>query len=446
MEGSMSRRLLVPAALILLGLMLMPHPSAQQVMPRDAPKAFVNARLIDGTTVIDDAVMLVSEGRVQAAGPARRVKIPLAAQRVDVDGRFVVPGFINAHGHVGDAQGLKPGTEENTEANVRRQLGVYARYGITTVVSLGDDGGNAPFVVRDEQKTVDLDHARLFVAGSVLNPKTVDEARQQVGEHAARRVDIIKIRVDDNLGRTEKMPEPVFKALIEEAHARKLRVAAHLYYLADAKALVRAGLDVLAHSVRDLEVDDEFLSLAKARGVCMSPTLVREVSTFVYETTPAFFADPFFLREVGKEVVDDLSKPERQASVRASASAQQYKASLKTAMRNLKRMSDAGITVALGTDSGASARFQGYFEHMEMDLMAEAGLTAPEILKAATLGAASCMRVSNDLGSLAAGRWADFVVLETNPLENISNARQINSVWIAGNRIVRPTNGTPSGN
>jgi imidazolonepropionase-like amidohydrolase len=441
----MSRRLFAPAALALFGLTLTSHPVAQQVLPRGGPKAFVNARVIDGTTVVDDAVILVTDGRVQAVGPSRRVKIPLAAQRVDVGGRFVVAGFINAHGHVGDAQGVKAGVEENTDTNVRRQLGVYARYGITTVYSLGDDGGNAPFSVRNEQNTVNLDHARLFVSSVVLNPKTVEEARRQVAEHAARRVDIIKIRVDDNLGRTEKMAEPVFTAIIEEAHARKLRVAAHLYYLADAKALVRAGLDVLAHSVRDLEVDDEFLSLAKSRGVCLSPTLAREVSTFVYETTPAFFSDPFFLREVGREAIDELSKPERQAAVRASASAQQYKASLKTAMRNLKRMSDAGVPIALGTDSGASARFQGYFEHMEMDLMAEAGLTPAEILKSATTGAAACMRASNELGSLASGRWADFVVLEASPLETISNARQINSVWIAGNRIHRPGNGSPTG-
>jgi imidazolonepropionase-like amidohydrolase len=442
----MSRRIPLLSALSLFVYALTSQPLAQQVVPRGGLKAFVNGRVIDGTTVIDNAVILVNEGRIRTVGPARRVTIPVAAQRVDVGGRFILPGFINAHGHVGDAQGLTPGVEANTDENVRRQLGVYARYGITTVVSLGDDGASSPFRIRDAQNTVGLDHSRLFVASTVLNPTTVEEARTLVADHAARRVDIIKIRVDDNLGRTEKMSEPVFRAIIEEAHARKLRVAAHLYYLADAKALIRAGLDILAHSIRDAEVDDELLTLARSRGVCISPTLAREVSTFVYESTPAFFADPFFLREVTRETLDQLSTPERQAAVRASASAQQYKASLKTAMRNLKRMSDAGIPVALGTDSGAAARFQGYFEHMEMDLMAEAGLTPAQILKAATSDAAACMRMSDQLGALAPGRWADFVVLEASPLEQISNARQINSVWIAGNRIARPGAGSTAAN
>jgi imidazolonepropionase-like amidohydrolase len=440
----MTPRIPLVSALSLIVFALASQPLAQQVIPRGGLKAFVNARLIDGTAVIEDAVILVNEGRVQAVGAARRVTVPVGARRIDVDGRFIVPGFVNAHGHVGDAQGLSAGVEPNTVDNVRRQLGVYARYGITTVVSLGDDGGSAPFSVREEQNTLEIDHARLFVASTVLNPTTAEEARTLVAEHAARRVDVIKIRVDDNLGRGQKMPEPVFRAIIEEAHARKLRVAAHLYYLADAKALIRAGLDVLAHSIRDAEVDEELLTLATSRGVCISPTLAREVSTFVYETTPAFFSDPFFLREVRKDTLDELTTPERQAAIRASPSAQQYKVGLKTAMRNLKRMADAGVPVALGTDSGAAARFQGYFEHMELDLMAEAGLTPAQILKAATSDAAACMRLADQLGTLAPGRWADFVVLDASPLDRIANARLINSVWIAGNRIARPGNESPS--
>ena len=436
-----SRRFILLSALAVAVLAPTSHSKAQQALPRGGLKAFVNARLIDGMggPLIAGAVVLVNDGRIQAAGPAARITVPVSAQRVDVDGRVIVPGFINAHGHVGDAQGLKSGPEFNTIENVARQLSLYARYGVTTVFSLGDEGGDATIRVRDGQNTVNLDHARLFVSGPVLNPKTPEEAREQVAASAARGVNIIKIRVDDNLGRTAKMPEPVYRALIEEAHARKLRVAAHLFYLADAKGLLRAGVDFLAHSVRDTDVDAELIGLLKARDVCVCPTLAREVSTFVYETTPSFFTDPFFRREADPAVLEHLSAPERQATVRASASAQQYKVALGVAKRNLKQLSDAGVRIALGTDTGVLGRFQGYFEHMEMDLMTEAGLTPAQILQAATSDAARCMQLA-DVGTLTPGRWADFVVLEGSPLDAIANAHQINSVWIAGNRLERTAN------
>ena len=436
----MSRSLVVPWC-VAVALAIGAQTLAQRTLPGGGLKAFVNARLIDGTggPAVDNAVLLVNEGRVQAAGAAARVTVPVTAQRVNVEGRVIVPGFINAHGHVGETQGLKSGAEFYTAENVAAQLGLYARYGITTVFSLGGDE-DAGMRIRDAQDTVALDHARLFVAGPVLNPKTPDEARQQVANLASRGVDIVKIRVDDNLGTGTKMPEPVYRALIEEAHARKLRVAVHLYYLADAKAVVRSGADFIAHSIRDTDVDAELIGLLKSRDICVCPTLAREVSTFVYESIPAFFSDPFFLREVDRSILDQLSDPQRQATVRASKSAQQYKASLEVAMRNLKVLSDAGVRIALGTDTGPPGRFQGYFEHMEMDLMARAGLTPAQILRAATSDAASCMLVADTLGTLTPGRWADFLVLDADPLQAIANARQINSVWIAGNRIERPTN------
>jgi imidazolonepropionase-like amidohydrolase len=152
-------------------------------------------------------------------------------------------------------------------------------------------------VLRDAQGAPSLDRARIFVAGDVITGRTPDEARAAVARVAALKPDVIKIRVDDNLGTATKMTPDVYRAVIEEAHARKLRVAAHIFYLEDAKDLVRSGVDVIAHSVRDKEFDAETLALMKARGVAYCPTLTREVSAFVYESTPAFFTDPFFLRK-----------------------------------------------------------------------------------------------------------------------------------------------------
>ncbi len=400
--------------------------------------AFVGARIIDGTGAgaIDDAVVVVREGRIEAVGPSGSVDIPSGAARVDLTGRTIIPGLINAHGHVGDTRGLETG--HYSEANVLRQLALYARYGITTINSLGGDGPEG-IRVRDAQNTPTLNRARLYAAGAVVTGDTPDAARQMVEENAAMNVDFIKIRVDDNLGTATKMTPEIFSAVIEAAHDRGLRVASHLYYLEDAKALLRSGTDFVAHSVRDQDVDLVLIDLLTERDVCYSPTLTREISTFVYEDVPEFFEDPFFLKEADPADLEALKQPERQQRVRESRSAQQYKRALEVALRNLKLLVDGGATIALGTDTGPAARFQGYFEHMELALMADAGLSPMQILVSATGDAARCLGL-DDVGTLERGKWADFVVLTEDPLVDILNSRSIESVWIAGNRVPETSN------
>jgi imidazolonepropionase-like amidohydrolase len=189
--------------------------------------------------------------------------------------------------------------------------------------------------------------------------------------------------------------------------------------------------------VRDNEVDKELIAALKPSGVCYCPTLMREVSTFVYESTPDFFADPLFLAHANPEWVATLKEPARQQAMRTSTTARRYKTALEVASRNLKRLSDAGIPIAMGTDTGPTGRFQGYFELMELELMVKAGLTPRQALTAATRDAARCMKVDGQLGTLERGKWADFVVLDADPLANISNVRRISSVWIAGNKVAR---------
>jgi imidazolonepropionase-like amidohydrolase len=386
-------------------------------------RAFTGLTLIDGTdrAAVANATLLVRAGRIVAAGPADRVTIPAGAERIALTGRTVIPGLINAHGHVTDAA---------------RDLATYAAYGVTTVFSLGGEPPGV-FAARASQATPSLTRSRVFVAGPVLAPASPEEARTQVAGVAAEKVDFVKIRVDDNLGTTPKMPPAVYRAVIDEAHRRGLRVAAHLFYLADAKDLLAAGADFIAHSVRDAEVDAALLSAMKAAGVCLSPTLMREVSTFVYESTPAFFADPLFRAHANAEWVATLQEPARQQAMRTSASAQRYKAALEVASRNVKRLADAGIPIAMGTDTGPTGRFQGYFELLELELMVKAGLTLRQALAAATREAARCLKVDRDLGTLEPGKWADFVALDADPLADISNVRRIASVWIAGNAVNR---------
>ena len=375
---------------------------------------------------------MIRDGRIAAIGPSRSVSVPRGAQTTTLAGTFVVPGFISAHAHISDVNGLRP--RAYTAANTARQLGVLARYGVTTVWSLG--GEQAPaFEARDAQSTPSLNRTRLYLAGEVITAATPAEARQAVARVAATKPDVIKIRVDDNLGTTAKMTPEVYRAVIGEAHARQLRVAAHIFYLEDAKDLLRAGADVIAHSVRDRDVDDEFLSLMKTKQAAYIPTLTREISTFIYESTPAFFSDPFFLKEADPAVVAQLEEPARQAAMRESRSAQRYRAGLEVAKRNLKRIADAGILIAMGTDAGPfPERFLGYFEHVEMEMMVEAGLTPVQALRAATADAARAMRVEG-VGTLTPGAWADLVALDADPRRDIRNTRTIAGVWIAGNPV-----------
>jgi imidazolonepropionase-like amidohydrolase len=401
-------------------------------------KAFTGATIFDGTgaPAVTNGIVIVEGGRVKAIGPAARVQIPAGAQRIDAAGKTIVPGMINAHGHVADTQGLRSAPEFYTDENLLRQLGLYARYGVTTVFSLGGDR-EAGFKLRDQQETSSLDRARLYVAGEIITGKTPDEARNQVGRVAATKPNMIKIRVDDNLGANPKMSPEVYQAVIDQAKKHNLWVAAHLFYLEDARGLLESGVGLIAHSVRDKEIDRETIALMKKRGVCVVPTLTREVSTFVYESKPAFFSDPFFLREADNAVLQQLQEPKRMEAMRASASAQRYKTALEVASRNLKKLVDSGVKIAMGTDTGPPARFQGYFEHMELDLMAKAGMSPAQILKSASGDAAECMQVKGKVGILQPGAWADMIVLDRNPLEDIKNMRTIQSVWIAGNQVRR---------
>lgn len=409
------------------------EPAPEPVALTPGLQAFVGGRIINGTGAapIENGVLVVRSGRIEAVGSSDAVAVPADAEQIDVSGRTLMPGMINAHGHINNVQGLDQ--VDYTEAQVERQLGLYARYGVTTVFSLGGDGPES-MTVRDRQNSEDLDRARIYVAGNIVLGPTPEEAREQVNEVAKSGADVVKIRVDDNLGSTGKMTQETYQAVIEASHEHGLKLTAHMYYLEDAKGLLAAGADLLAHSVRDAEVDDDLVKLLRDTGVCYCPTLMREVSTFVYESRPDWFDDEFFSKEVDPGVIAALDSEEwRERS--SSPSAQTYKAQLEVAKANLKTLSDAGIPIAMGTDTGPAARFQGYFEHGELALMVEAGLTPMQAIVASTSMAAQCMEVDADLGSLEAGKWADFLVLAANPLDDITNTKSLETVYIAGNVV-----------
>jgi imidazolonepropionase-like amidohydrolase len=397
--------------------------------------AFVGGRVIDGTgRVIDNGIVIVNGAKVTAVGPASTT-VPAGATRIDLKGKTILPGLVNAHGHVAATTGLRSDPASYTRDNLLRQLRTYAMYGVTTVFSLGDDQA-AGFELRNENASV-ADRARLFVAGPVISGDTAEAARAMANTVADMKPDLLKIRVDDNLGSGRKMPEAAWRAVIDAAHARKLPVAVHIYWLADAKATLLAGADMIAHSVRDVPVDDQFINALKSRDVCYSPTFTREISTFIYDATPSWVDDPFFLKGAEKGVAEQLKDPKRQEQIKNSGAwkaGQQYKASLEVAKRNLKTLVDRGVRIAFGTDSGPPGRFQGFFEHLELEMMVEAGLTPMQALVSATGDAARCHHKAGELGTLAPGAAADLLIVNANPLENIRNLRNIDSVWINGKK------------
>lgn len=428
----LSRHLVSIGTLLVLAAFSFQFSLAQA--PAGGAVALTGARVINGTGAppLENATIVIANGRIEAVGT--KVKIPAGATRVDMSGKTIMPGIINAHGH------LSFKFDESLPAREKliRQLRVYSDYGVTTVVVLGTGQGDLDEAVklREEQGHGTLDRARVYAAGpSLRNIKTADEARTRVDAYADAKADLIKMHI---FGTAEDTQPAVYKVLIDEAHKRGLRVAAHLFYIKDARGLLDAGVDVIAHSVRDQDVDAPLIAEIKRRDVGYIPTLTRDLAIFVYESTPPFFTDPFFLREASfyGPQMKQLTDPTQQEKTRNNQEAQSIKQALKQANRNLKTLSEAGVSIGLGTDSGINlGQWQGYFEHMEMEMMVKAGLTPMQALVAGTGGAAHVWRLEQNLGTIQPGKQADLLVLNANPLSDIRNTRQIDSVWIGGRRL-----------
>lgn len=386
---------------------------------------------------IEQGALVVREGRVISVFSTATQPLPESGIDVVALGDvYVTPGIINAHGHVGMADGLATGAAVYSEDLVRHQLATYAHYGVTSVVSLGDEPPEA-FSVRDDMSDYAPGRARLWVAGDVLAPESPDEARQQVAVAAETNPDWVKIRVDSQLGRQTPMPAQVYQQVISSSHGYELPLASHMVTLEDSKGLLRAGTDLLAHSVRDARVDDELIELMLERDICITPTLTREISTFVYAERPDFFDDPWFRQTVPDNVIEQLQDPQVQAQYRTDEAAY-YQQALPLAEENMMTMFEADVRIAMGTDSGPPARFQGYFEFLEMQMMEAAGMPPVDVLRSATSVAAECMGLGDTLGRLDVGYWADFVTFSEDPLTSMDHLRSLEQVFIAGERFESP--------
>ena len=378
-------------------------------------RVFEGARVItgDGSAPINDAVLVVSNGQFTAVGRKGQIKIPAGAVRVDLTGKNVMPAIIDAHKH------LSIKRDELID-----QLQHLAYYGIGAAMSLGQDTGDVAFQVRAE--TIP-NAARLRTAGRGIaggEPgrsdapywiKNEEEGRKAVRELAERKVDIVKVWVDDRDHSVTKVTPAQYAAVIDEAHKHNLRTISHIFTLEDAKGVLRAGIDAFAHSVRDKDIDDEFVNMMKARpNMIVDPNLPdRGVKV-----------DRSWLRD--SVTAEEFQKI--QASSKDDPKAQEF---FGIQSRNLKRLNAAGVRIALGTDGNIT-----WAAHEEMEDMVLSGMTPGQVIVAATRNAAALMQLK-DAGTVEKGKSADFLVLDANPLDDITNTRRINAVYLRGTQVDR---------
>jgi imidazolonepropionase-like amidohydrolase len=410
---------------------------------------FEGARLIvgDSSAPVEDSAFIVENAKFSRIGKRGELEVPAGAARVDLTGKTVMPALVDSHIHIGFNKGLTFELENFTRENVIDHLNRMAYYGVAATMSMGTDPGDLPFQLRDESHP----GALYLTTGRGLRPpkekgptfsqqdvtymvSSEEEARQDVRELAAKKVNIVKIWVDDSRGREPKLSPVLYRAIIDEAHKNSMRVVAHITYLDDAKDLLRAGIDGFVHPVRDKDIDDEFMELLKQRPhVFFNPNL-GNTDRGTYVEKPAWIDDPLLRETVSPELLKRAGDFYAARTVKDTEDSRETYARMQ---RTIAKLNAAGVLIALGTDTGPRDQFFGYTSQRELELMVAAGMTPAQVIVAATRTPAEILGIGERLGTVAAGKSADFLVLDANPLDNIANTRRIASVYLRGEELDR---------
>ena len=407
----------------------------------------------DGSPAVDNAALLVEGGAIVHLARKGDIGLPAGATRVDLTGKTVMPAIISTHVHPGFQRGLTYLAENFNRQTIMDDLNRALYFGVSTVMSLGIETGDVMFQIRADQAEGRVGGARLLLAGRGIGAPnagpgnsiysdftyevtTIDQIRRAVQEQAARKVDIIKIWVDDRGGRAPRLPIPLALAAIDEAHKQGLKIAAHIFYHEDAVALAQAGIDAFAHLVRDREMSDALIALMLRNRVYVMPNL-NAPERATHGSPPAWVDEPYLaglLRDVvASEVVGRIRNSFSGRDPAELARRQQGYAILQ---RSVAKLSAAGAAIILGGDTGLEDNIFGYAEHKELELMVGAGMTPSGAIVAATSRAAEFIGLT-DRGTLAPGKRADLLVLDANPLDDIRNTRRIAKFYLAGVEVDR---------
>jgi imidazolonepropionase-like amidohydrolase len=446
------------AVLVLVAAPLLVSFAAPQAAPTNETIVLKDVRVIDGSGAppMEHAAIVIEGSRIVCVGPADKLKWPKSARVIDYAGKTVLPGLISDHSHVGQIDGTTAGSQNYNRANILRQLHQYEAYGVTTITALGLNA-DLFYELQPELHSGTLPGADLFGAdhgigvpdgappfalpqNQIYRPATPEDAIRAVDHMATRKPDLIKLWVDDFHGTLRvKMSPEMYGAAIKEAHKLGLRIAAHVYYLADAKSLVNDGVDILAHGVRDVPVDAELIRALKAHSTWYIPTIGLDESFYIFAQQPERLNDPFLAHALQPALAAQFNDPAWRAKALSNqAQLDANKASVDMNKRNVKALYDAGVTIGFGTDSGATAlRIPGFAEHHELELLVDAGLTPLQAINLATAKAAALLHL-DDRGVIAPGKLADLIIVDGNPTTQIHDTQKIQAVYHRGKQASGP--------